>query len=91
MTIRITSIAFSALAAVALAATAATSASAHQSSRAHTHEPVPTEMIMLDLHGSPAPGGLASPHGGGAAGPRKDKIDLSVCDLATFDFDKCLN
>lgn len=24
-------------------------------------------------------------------GPRKDKIDLSVCDLATFDFDKCLN
>jgi hypothetical protein len=24
-------------------------------------------------------------------GPRKDKIDLSVCDLGTFDFDKCLN
>jgi hypothetical protein len=24
-------------------------------------------------------------------GPRKDKIDLSVCDPETFDFDKCLN
>lgn len=27
----------------------------------------------------------------GLGGPRKDKIDLSVCDLGTFDFDKCLN
>jgi hypothetical protein len=28
---------------------------------------------------------------GGPGGPRKDKIDLSVCELGTFDFDKCLN
>jgi hypothetical protein len=28
---------------------------------------------------------------GGLGGPRKDKIDLSVCELGTFDFDKCLN
>ncbi len=28
---------------------------------------------------------------GGPGGPRKDPIDLSVCELGTFDFDKCLN
>jgi hypothetical protein len=26
----------------------------------------------------------------GPGGPRKDKIDLSVCELATFDHGKCL-
>lgn len=26
----------------------------------------------------------------GLGGPRKDKIDLSVCELGTFDFEKCL-
>ena len=36
------------------------------------------------------PGGLTTQGGGNAAAQRKDKIDLSVCDLATFDFDKCL-
>jgi hypothetical protein len=44
----------------------------------------------------PAPGASGYQQDGQAAnqnpgGPRKDKIDLSVCDLATFDFDKCLN
>jgi hypothetical protein len=35
---------------------------------------------------------LAGQQGGAqAARPKSDQIDLSVCDLATFDFDKCLN
>lgn len=40
------------------------------------------------------PSGFKQPGKGnsnkGLGGPRKDPIDLSVCDLATFDFDKCL-
>ena len=37
---------------------------------------------------APAPGNGGQ--AGGPGGPRKDKIDLSVCELGTFDHGKCL-
>jgi len=37
---------------------------------------------------APAPGNGGQ--SGGPGGPRKDKIDLSVCELGTFDHGKCL-
>ncbi|HSM40352.1 MAG TPA: hypothetical protein VK862_06345 [Afifellaceae bacterium] len=39
---------------------------------------------------APALGNGSQAGDGGPGGPRKDKIDLSVCELGTFDHGKCL-
>lgn len=91
MTTSLKSLALSAIAAaIVVTGVAATPSFAHQSNVPHRHTTLTVGNIGASGQTS---AGFATQQGGGSAGPRTgaDRIDLSVCDLETFDFDKCLN
>ncbi len=52
--------------------------------------PTPPPRDVRPMAGWPPPGGGDQQAGPGGPRPPEDRIDLSVCDLETFDFDKCL-